>query len=138
MWRFGTKAGDPEAMYQSPLFKAHAEGLFNTIDVAIGLAEHGELMSLSETLVDLGRKHVKYGVLSDHYTIVGQALMHTLKAALGDAFTGEVEYGWAQVYAIVSSGMEEGAFYQQIEFGDAEETPSTAASKVSNPGAPLA
>ena len=37
----------------------------------------------------LGERHRDYGVVPDHYPIVGGVLIETLEEALGDAFTPE-------------------------------------------------
>jgi hemoglobin-like flavoprotein len=57
----------------------------------------------------LGRRHAGYGVKADHYPIVGSALLWTLHHALGDAFTDETGYAWADAYRRVSSAMLEAA-----------------------------
>jgi hemoglobin-like flavoprotein len=36
---------------------------------------------------DLGKRHVKYGVLPAHYDVVGQALLATLESGLGAEWT---------------------------------------------------
>jgi hemoglobin-like flavoprotein len=57
----------------------------------------------------LGRRHAGYGVQADHYPIVGSALLWTFQHALGDAFTDETGYAWADAYRRVSSAMLEAA-----------------------------
>jgi hemoglobin-like flavoprotein len=57
----------------------------------------------------LGRRHAGYGVQTDHYTTVGNALLWTFEQGLGDAFTQETAYAWADAYRRVSSAMIEAA-----------------------------
>jgi hemoglobin-like flavoprotein len=99
-------------MYHSELFQVHANGVFQMVDAVVALVKLGQTHKLAETLVDLGRSHYKYGVRAIHYPIVGKALIHTLKTALGADYTSQVHQGWTQVYALIFTGMQEGAFYE--------------------------
>lgn len=68
-----------------------------------------DLEPVTEALEDLGARHCQYGVIEDHYPIVGEALLKTLEAALGDAWTPTVKEGWTWVYGFVSNSMQRGA-----------------------------
>ena len=50
----------------------------------------------------LGRRHAAYGVRDDHYTTVGEALLWTLSAGLGDAFTPDVREAWTAAYGWIA------------------------------------
>ena len=54
-------------------------------------------------------RHVSYGVKDDHYAIVGTALLDTLQAGLGDAFTEEVREAWFKAYTILADTMKAAA-----------------------------
>lgn len=58
----------------------------------------------------LAVRHVGYGVTKDQYAAVGEALIATLHAGLGDAFTDEDEAAWARVYGDLSSRMISAAY----------------------------
>ncbi len=62
-----------------------------------------------ETVRDLGRRHVKYGVVDRHYESVGKALLATLEEGFGTAFEGEMREAWTLAYGIVSGAMMEAA-----------------------------
>jgi hypothetical protein len=79
-----------EELYKSELFQVHANALFLMVDAVVALVRLGQTEKLAETLVDLGRSHHKYGVRAIHYPIVGTALIHTLKTALGADYTPQV------------------------------------------------
>jgi len=64
-----------------------------------------DVPTIVSVLEDLGRKHVGYGVKEEHYTTVGNALIGTLRAALGFHFTKDVEDAWTCAYSLVSSTM---------------------------------
>ena len=57
----------------------------------------------------LGARHAGYGVRSEHYAIVGQALIWTLERGLGKAFTPQVEWAWSRVYSLLATVMQQGA-----------------------------
>jgi hemoglobin-like flavoprotein len=103
-----------EEMYNSPMFHTHAQSLFGMVDAAVRLVQLGHTSGLAEALVELGRQHYDYGVRAAHYPIVGKALIYTLEQALQEGFTKEVLAGWKQVYAVIFSGMQEGAFYKEF------------------------
>jgi NAD(P)H-flavin reductase/hemoglobin-like flavoprotein len=56
-------------------------------------------------LAQLGRDHRKYAVQPEMYEVVGEAVMATLRAYAGPAFTPAAEEAWAKAYQAVSSLM---------------------------------
>jgi hemoglobin-like flavoprotein len=58
---------------------------------------------------NLGRRHAGYGVTDEHYDTVGEALLWTLGAGLGVAFTPSVRDAWATVYGLLASTMKNAA-----------------------------
>jgi len=67
------------------------------------------LDQLVPVVQDLGRRHVRYGVEDRHYDTVGAALLWTLEAGLGKAFTPEVQEAWAAVYGLLANTMKDAA-----------------------------
>jgi hemoglobin-like flavoprotein len=57
----------------------------------------------------LGVRHIAYGVKDEHYDTVGAALLWTLDAGLGDAFTDDVKDAWATVYGLLADTMKAAA-----------------------------
>ncbi len=53
----------------------------------------------------LARNHVKYGVKSEHYEVVGSALLWTLQKGLAERWTGEVSEAWEKCYGVLSTAM---------------------------------
>lgn len=64
---------------------------------------------LADYLAGLGRDHRKFGVQPEHFDLVGQALLATLRHFAGDAWTTEVQETWAAAYALIAKLMQEGA-----------------------------
>jgi NAD(P)H-flavin reductase/hemoglobin-like flavoprotein len=56
-------------------------------------------------LAHLGKDHRKYGVEPDMYEAVGEALIATLRAFAGDAFTSDAASAWGTAYAAASALM---------------------------------
>jgi hemoglobin-like flavoprotein len=67
------------------------------------------LAEIVPAVQDLGRRHAGYGVKDDHYATVAGALLWTLGAGLGDAFTPEVKAAWTEAYGILAGAMTEAA-----------------------------
>jgi hemoglobin-like flavoprotein len=59
-------------------------------------------------LVRLGARHVGYGVVPEHFDVVGAALMWTLERGLGEKFTPAVAEAWGEVWQIIVDTMLEG------------------------------
>jgi len=65
---------------------------------------------MAPALRDLAMRHVGYGVEPRHYTLVGVALIRTLKHELGRDFTYEAREAWSIAYKRVSDIMIEAAY----------------------------
>jgi hemoglobin-like flavoprotein len=50
--------------------------------------------NLGTALKELGKKHQEFGVLQEHYQILGKALFKTLHSSLEDQFTPHVRQAW--------------------------------------------
>ena len=83
--------------------EAQRRNLVQTLAVVVkGI---GNLEALIPAVEALGRRHAGYGVREAHYATVGQALLDTLAAGLGDAFTDEAHDAWAEAYGVLASVM---------------------------------
>ena len=73
----------------------------------VGKAVDGltDLEKLVPVLKNLGKRHVGYGVQKEHYAVIGQALITTLKEGLKDAWNDELEKAWGAVFTIVKDTM---------------------------------
>jgi len=58
----------------------------------------------------LAVKHVGYGVLPEHYTYVGNALLRTLKKGLATDFTPELGDAWVAAFRMLANVMKEAAY----------------------------
>ena len=68
-----------------------------------------DLDALVPAVKALGARHCSYGVTTEHYWLVGEALLWTLERGLGEAFTPQVRSAWAKVYQVLAATMQAGA-----------------------------
>lgn len=85
------------------------QGVKLIVAVATVVRALDNLGPVLETVRELGRHHVKYGVENRHYVSVGQALLETLHECFGAAFDGEMRAAWTKAYEAVSETMIESA-----------------------------
>ncbi len=64
-----------------------------------------DLGPLLDSVDYLAQRHVGYGVRDEHYALVGEALIETLRECLGVSFTERTERAWGYAYAILSGRM---------------------------------
>jgi hemoglobin-like flavoprotein len=67
-----------------------------------------KLNNMNDVIADvkaLGKRHKNYSVKTEHYSLVGQALLWTLEKGLGDQWNDETECAWKTVYNILSETM---------------------------------
>ncbi|WP_316015087.1 globin domain-containing protein [Roseobacter sp. HKCCA0434] len=63
----------------------------------------------------LAVRHVSYGVRPDQYPAVGQALIDTLSASLGDDFNEKDAAAWGRVYGTLSALMIAAAYPDEAQ-----------------------
>jgi hemoglobin-like flavoprotein len=99
---------DPELR---PLFKPNLKEQGVKLMASLTVVVHS--LDKPESIVGmvkrLGSRHAGYGVRHEHYDTVGAALIWTLKTALGEAFTAEVESAWVEAYNLLASLMQAAA-----------------------------
>jgi len=60
---------------------------------------------LTEIMLELGTKHVRYGVKPEMFPIMGDCLIQTMEETLKDGLSDEVKEAWKETYAALSSDM---------------------------------
>lgn len=94
-----------------PLFKGdmteQGRKLMQVLNVVVNSLDR--LEGLIPNVQELGRKHVGYGVKSEHYATVGAALLWTLDKGLGPAFTPDTKDAWGTAYGVLAGVMQEAA-----------------------------
>lgn len=65
--------------------------------------------TLTPALIELGRTHKSYDLSLEHYKIVEDTLIETLRANLGDEIDSDAEDAWRTAYGIVAGVMQAAA-----------------------------
>ena len=91
---------DETDLYNSDKLKKHGKNVVKHVERAIT-----DFEGMNDALDKLGGRHKGYGILPEHFDIVGQALILTLGDALGDKFTDELKAIWVKVYALLTKTM---------------------------------
>lgn len=94
-----------------PLFKGNMTEQGRKLMAMINTAVNGldKLEAIVPAVEQLGKRHVAYGVKDRDYDTVGAALLWTLAAGLGDAFTPAVKEAWTTVYGVLATTMKTAA-----------------------------
>ena len=68
---------------------------------------------LNSALIGLGTRHVEYGVIPEHYPMVGSALLNAMATVLKEQWTPDVAQAWTDAYAAITKIMLEGTDYPE-------------------------
>ncbi len=95
-----------------PMFKGdmreQGRKLLTTLSFVVnGLDKPDQIVPAAQKLAV---KHLDYGVTARHYTLVGNALLRTLKKGLGDEFTPEARAAWVAAYQVLADVMRTAAY----------------------------
>jgi hemoglobin-like flavoprotein len=96
----------PTTIFQGIDTKRQGVRLIQMIDGAIKILDRPN--ELVPVLIKLGERHAGYGTESAHFAPVGEALIGTLAAGLGAAFTQETAAAWGRIYGVIEKYMTEG------------------------------
>jgi len=90
-----------------PIWKSRASNCFNLSFTVNNLRKPDALSDAFEEALD----DVQYGVLPQHYPMVGSSLLKAFEVSLGTAWTPDVQQAWTEAYEVVAQLMLEGADY---------------------------
>lgn len=71
---------------------------------------------LEMTVWQLGRRHVTYGAVEAHYSVVADTLLWTLQKGLGSDFTQEIKAAWEAALGAIATVMIGGANFEYANF----------------------
>jgi len=98
---------DDEVIKENPKFLMHAHTMVDMIDMAVGFLGP-DLDPLKEDLLELGKRHIGYGVQAEYLPIMERAVMHALEEILDDGFTKSDRNAWQVVFHFMITHMVEG------------------------------
>lgn len=89
--------------------KAQARKLMSMVTLIVSKLD--KLDTITTDIKSLASRHGRYGAKKEHYAVVGQCLIWTLKSGLEsqNRWNKETEEAWLAVYKILSNAMTEGA-----------------------------
>ncbi|XP_009605782.1 anaerobic nitrite reductase HB2 [Nicotiana tomentosiformis] len=88
-----------EIPHNNPKLKAHAVKVFKmTCESAVQLREKGEVVVGETTLKYLGSVHLQKGVIDPHFEVVKEALLRTVKEAMGEKWSEDTKEAWGEAY----------------------------------------
>jgi hemoglobin-like flavoprotein len=90
-----------------PMFTEDIVGQTEKVMFAFGavVGQIHDLDACRDMTRDLAVRHLSYGVVPDHYALVGHAVMRTLETALEDDFTPEMDAVWRKAYDAIADAM---------------------------------
>jgi hemoglobin-like flavoprotein len=92
-------------LLNSKRFGMHATYLIQMIDTALNMLGP-DIELLTEIMLELGEKHVRYGVKPEMFPIMGDCLISTLQSVLPEDVMNEtVVDAWKETYKELSSDM---------------------------------
>ena len=104
VFTFGKDTELTEEFFKTDGLIQHAKFYIKMVDRAINLLGP-DIELLTEILLELGRKHDKFGVKASYYPPMGQALIKTMADMLGDRFTREIKDAWLETYQALAYDM---------------------------------
>jgi len=126
------KDEDPNDPGDSPALRK----LFCKVLEAVGTAVAGlqDMKTLVPHLTALGMRHINYNMKAEYFQYGGQAVLLTLKAGLGNAFTKDVELAWGMVYDFVSAAIVSGLHMAQAREAELKQLMAEKSSDTSERG----
>jgi hemoglobin-like flavoprotein len=98
-----------EPLFANTLMAEQGQKLFKSLVLVVDNLQQPDV--LATALRSLGSRHIKYGVLPQHYPMIGAALLESFALHLQSDWTPEVKQEWQDAYAAVTQLMLEGADY---------------------------
>jgi len=100
------------------LFRGDMDTQGRKLMAAIGTVVNslGDFDAIVPLARDLAKRHVAYGVMPEHYGLVGSALLWTLEQGLADEFTPGLRAAWEEAYSALSAAMIASAYPRRIGF----------------------
>lgn len=89
------------------LFAEHMNDQQDRLWAAIGTLVNRleDTDTVVNVLQGLGRRHIGYGALPEHFPAVGGSLLAALAHFAGDAWTPEIEAAWTALYGVITDVM---------------------------------
>ena len=94
---------ETQKLFAHTEMKRQKSSLTATLATIVASVERGD--NLMPTLQKLGERHQRYGVMPEHYPLVGGVLLETFKEYIGPSFSIDMQDAWSKAFEIISSLM---------------------------------
>ncbi|XP_001641645.2 neuroglobin-1 [Nematostella vectensis] len=84
----------------------HAKRVMVAVENAVTVLDDAE--TFESYLINLGGRHLPWGVTKDHFGVVGEAFIWALQDVLGEGCTSDVAEAWIDLYGYIVQAMLEG------------------------------
>ena len=90
-----------------PLFRSDIQSQSRKFMAMIRVTVKGlsRVDQIYPALVDMGARHIRYGVKDSHYEPMKEALLLAFSEEMGDAFTPEIRQAWNEAYDLMAEAM---------------------------------
>eukprot|EP01083_Nonionella_stella_P132975 404336_1 len=95
---------DSHELLTSKRFLMHASYLVQMLDTALNMIGP-DIDLLTEIMLELGAKHVRFGVKADMFPVMGESIIAALRVNLKEKFTEEIEDAWTETFRELSGDM---------------------------------
>ena len=96
-----------DKLLENKRFLSHASFLLSMIGKTVGmLGEDNE--ELTKDLLELGKKHVTYGVKAEYFPYMTKSIIIMMKKMLGSEFTPTEEQAWNDILSVLIADMVKG------------------------------
>lgn len=116
--RIAARADDVAQLFYARLFQAQPElramfrndlalqrqKLMDTLVLAVRSLD--DISGLVPELKQLALRHRDYGVTTEHYELVGNALLSALAETFGPEWTPELQWAWGDIYWVIAKAMQ--------------------------------
>ena len=98
---------DLKSLFDGVDMAEQAKKFSRSLDTIVGGMDRLEVWT--RALAEMGREHLDYGVLPEHYPAVGECLVHALSVVSGSEWSEDLEKAWNEAYVEIAELMIGGA-----------------------------
>jgi hemoglobin-like flavoprotein len=101
-----TNCPEVKPLFQQVDMQEQGKKLFASLALVVASLRSPETLTIP--LMAMGSRHSDYGVTTEHYPMVGQAMIQALATTLGPDWTADLQQSWLEAYHMVTDVMQMG------------------------------
>ncbi len=102
-----TNSPEVKPLFQQVDMQEQGQKLFASLALVVANLRNPETLTIP--LMAMGARHGNYGVTTEHYPMVRQAMLQALTTTLGPDWTADLQQSWLEAYHMVADVMQTGA-----------------------------